>query len=215
MLVSHMLLSNPLSTFYVGCICFMHLTGSLIVLVLSSWLLQNVRSVSSIAWLRLEGIESMWRLCHGSRGKSHQAFSICFCALYVIKNWTWGRPENKANDTLNKWKEGSGQQAGVEVYTLPRMQAHFHGLLICHNSILVYDCWKLVLDHLYKHLWETFWRLRWLWSCCSGSSPGIEKSTGDIKLISNNYCLTFHSSTPNLLTRPLFSVFRRSGSKTS
>ena len=38
------------------------------------------------------------------------------------------------NRAMDNWMVRSGQQAGVEVYTVPRMQAHFHGL-ICHNSI--------------------------------------------------------------------------------
>ena len=40
--------------------------------------------------------DDMWRLCHGSRGKIHQAFSLRFCILQAIKNWSWGRPGNEA-----------------------------------------------------------------------------------------------------------------------
>ena len=37
-----------------------------------------------------------WWACGGSLGKIHQAFSLRFCILQAIKNWSWGRPGNKA-----------------------------------------------------------------------------------------------------------------------
>ena len=47
--------------------------------------------------------DSLWCLCRRSRGKKPQTFSLHFCILQqqVIKNWSWGRPGNKATCTLH------------------------------------------------------------------------------------------------------------------
>ena len=84
-------------------------------------------------------------MCRGSRGKIHQAFSLRFCILQAIKNWSWGRPGNEAilNSLLEKrvWfcssfkalsTDTSFIKVGVCYQKLSTLECDFHYWLSSH-----------------------------------------------------------------------------------
>ena len=93
--ISHVWFGNPLELFLLARICFLRLmlfsVSTCLVFIAST-----ERKIGLLPSMAIHISVTTCDACAADHVKIHQAFSLRFCILQAIKNWSRGRPGNEA-----------------------------------------------------------------------------------------------------------------------